>query len=62
MRGRGGERQGTDAYTGQKLRELAEFFETTTAWYSQVRQWPTAALVKFVKVGDKALKALKIGS
>jgi DNA-binding transcriptional regulator GbsR (MarR family) len=51
----------TDEYTEQKLRELAEFFDTTTAWYGQVRQWPTGALTKFVKVGDKIRKLLGIG-
>jgi DNA-binding transcriptional regulator GbsR (MarR family) len=29
----------TDEYTEQKLRDLHNFFETTTAWYVQVRQW-----------------------
>lgn len=51
----------TDEYTEQKLRELADFFDTTTAWYVQVRKWPTAAVVKFVKLGDKVLKALGLG-
>jgi DNA-binding transcriptional regulator GbsR (MarR family) len=52
----------TDEYTEQKLRELADFFETTTAWYAQIRQWPTAALTKFVKLGDKARKLLGLGN
>jgi DNA-binding transcriptional regulator GbsR (MarR family) len=52
----------TDEYTEQKLRELGEFFETTTAWYSQIRKWPTDALTKFVKGGDKIRKLLGIGS
>jgi len=51
----------TDEYTEQKLRELADFFDTTTAWYGQIRQWPTGALTKFVKVGDKIRKLLGIG-
>jgi DNA-binding transcriptional regulator GbsR (MarR family) len=51
----------TDKYTEQKLRELAEFFDTTTAWYGQIRQWPTGALAKFVKAGDKIRKLLGIG-
>jgi DNA-binding transcriptional regulator GbsR (MarR family) len=51
----------TDEYTEQKLRELGEFFETTTAWYGQIRQWPTEALTKFVKAGDKIRKLLGIG-
>ena len=51
----------TDEYTEQKLRELADFFDTTTAWYGQIRQWPTGALAKFVKLGDKIRKLLGIG-
>jgi len=48
----------TDDYTEQKLRELADFFDITTAWYDQIRQWPTGALTKFVKAGDKVQKWL----
>jgi DNA-binding transcriptional regulator GbsR (MarR family) len=51
----------TDEYTEQKLRELADFFATTTAWYGQIRQWPTTALTKFVKASDKIRKLLSIG-
>jgi DNA-binding transcriptional regulator GbsR (MarR family) len=51
----------TDSYTLQRLRELAEFFETTTAWYGQVRQWSAGALAKFVKAGDKIRKLLNLG-
>jgi DNA-binding transcriptional regulator GbsR (MarR family) len=51
----------TDAYTQDRLRDLLGFFETTTAWYVQIRQWPTSALTKFVKLGDKALKLLGFG-
>jgi len=51
----------TDKYTTQKLQELAEFFETTSAWYGQVRQWSTSALTKFIKAGDKVRKLLGIG-
>jgi len=51
----------TDEYTGQKLRELADFFETTTAWYSQIRQWPTGVLTAFLKAGDKMQKLLSTG-
>ncbi|HUL51477.1 MAG TPA: GbsR/MarR family transcriptional regulator [Candidatus Nitrosotalea sp.] len=52
----------TDDYTEQKLRELAEFFDTTTAWYGQIRMWPTSALTKFVKASEKIRKLLGIGS
>ncbi len=51
----------TDEYTEQKLKELADFFDVTTAWYGQIRQWPTGALTKFVKAGDKIRKLLGIG-
>ena len=51
----------TDQYATQKLRELAEFFETTSAWYGQVRGWSTSALTRFIKAGDKIRKLLGIG-
>lgn len=51
----------TDDYTRRKLQELAEFFETTTAWYQQVRQWPSGALTRFVKAGDKIRRLLGLG-
>jgi DNA-binding transcriptional regulator GbsR (MarR family) len=53
--------QNVDKYTEERLRDLREFFETTSAWYVQVRQWPTGALVKFVKLGDKVMKVLGLG-
>src|SRR3989440_12342493 len=52
----------TDAHTQTRLRELADFFETTTAWYGQIRQWPTSALAKFVQLGDKIRKLIGAGS
>jgi len=51
----------TGEYTEERLRELYKFFETTTSWYAQVRRWPTSAIVRFMKAGDKALKALRLG-
>jgi DNA-binding transcriptional regulator GbsR (MarR family) len=51
----------TDEYTEQKLRELADFFDMTSAWYAQIRQWPTSALTKFVKASDKVRKLLGLG-
>ncbi len=51
----------TDEYTGQQLRELHDFFATTTVWYVQIRKWPTAAMVKFMKLGDRVLKVLGLG-
>jgi hypothetical protein len=40
------------------LRELYRFFEVSTAWYAQVRRWPTATLLKFIKAGDRVLKMM----
>lgn len=51
-----------DAYTEERLRELYKFFETTSALYGQVRRWPTAAMFKFMKAGDKVLKGLGLGA
>lgn len=51
-------RRGGDSHARQKLSELLEFFETTTAWYERLRKMPTTALMKFVSLGDKVRKAL----
>jgi DNA-binding transcriptional regulator GbsR (MarR family) len=52
----------TDTYTQERLRDLCEFFETTTGWYATVRGWPTATLLKFMKASNKTLKLLGLGS
>jgi DNA-binding transcriptional regulator GbsR (MarR family) len=49
-----------DPYTLERLQALRDFFELTTAWYMQVRNWPASTLSKFVKLGDKALKLLHL--
>lgn len=51
------ERAGSsEKYSRQKLAELLEFFEQTTAWYEQIRRLPTSAVVKFVRLGDQLRK------
>src|SRR5689334_3535908 len=50
--------RGSDRYTEERLRELCGFFETTIAWYEQIRSWPTSALTRFVKLGDKLRKTI----
>ena len=45
-----------ETYAKERLSDLLEFFETTTAWYEQLRRLPTAMLVKFIKMGDMMLK------
>lgn len=49
-----------DPQVKERLLALCDFFETTTAWYAQVRKWPAPTLARFVKLGDKALKLLKL--
>jgi DNA-binding transcriptional regulator GbsR (MarR family) len=51
----------TDAYTEQRLRDLREFFETTSTWYTQLCKWPVTTIVKFLKAGDKAIKLFGFG-
>jgi DNA-binding transcriptional regulator GbsR (MarR family) len=51
-----------DKQTEERLRELHRFFQTTTAWYTQVAKLPASALVKFLSTGDKLLKSLGMGS
>ncbi len=53
-----GNEKGTNPYTQKRLRELCDFFEQTTGWYAQVRQWPATALTRFMKLGGKVRSAL----
>src|SRR5438093_10586579 len=56
------ERSKEPEYTKAKLRELHDFFEITTAWYMQIRQWPMQTLSRLVKMGDKARKLLGVAA
>ena len=51
-----------DAHTYERLKEMNDFFEAMTAWYSQMRRLPTGSLIKFVKMGGKIRKALGLAS
>src|SRR5436305_523929 len=57
-----GQDKETDKNTEERLRELHRFFETTTAWYTQIAKLPVPLLVKFMNAGDKLLKSLGIHS
>jgi DNA-binding transcriptional regulator GbsR (MarR family) len=50
-----------DAHTRERLEDLQNFFRTTTGWYEGIRKWPTSSLIKFMKMGEKALKLLGLG-
>ena len=45
-----------DAYTEERLRELNDFFEASSSWYEQVRQWPASTVSRLIKMGDKLRK------
>jgi DNA-binding transcriptional regulator GbsR (MarR family) len=49
-----------DGTSRQRLQSLADFFEITSAWYSQVSKWRQPALVRFLRLGNKALKLIGI--
>jgi len=54
--------EATSQYSEDRFRELHEFFDTTAGWYAQFRTWPITAVTKLARLGDKALKLLKIGN
>jgi DNA-binding transcriptional regulator GbsR (MarR family) len=48
-----------DSHTRKKLGELLGFFETMSGWYERIRKLPIPAILKFLRLGDKASKAAK---
>jgi DNA-binding transcriptional regulator GbsR (MarR family) len=50
----------TDEYTEQKLRELADFFDTASVCYGQIRELPASGLVRLMKTGGKIRKLLGV--
>lgn len=53
-----GKGRSADEHTEAKLRELLQFFETTSGWYQQLRGLPPTALTRIASMGDKALRLL----
>lgn len=51
-----------DPYARERLQALSEFFETTSAWYTQVSRWPRSIVLRFAGLGDKAWKLLGLKS
>src|SRR5881296_2129872 len=47
-----------DKYTQQRLRDLCRFFEVTTEWYGEIRQWPMSAVLKLIRLGSKGRRLL----
>ena len=53
---------GNDAYTRERLQAMSDFFELTSNWYGQVSKWPQPVVLRFLKLGDKALRLLGLGA
>src|SRR5687767_14555835 len=56
------EKTKTDEHTRARLADLLGFFEAMSGWYHHIRQLPTAAVIKFVKLGDRVARLLGIGT
>jgi DNA-binding transcriptional regulator GbsR (MarR family) len=50
------EQSRADPVTVERLRSLAEFMDTTSSWYAQLRRLPTAGLAKFFRMGARLRK------
>jgi DNA-binding transcriptional regulator GbsR (MarR family) len=48
-----------DPHTRERLADMLQFFETTTAWVEQMRRLPTAALMRLLRLGDRITRLLK---
>ena len=48
----------TRPFYNERLVAMRDFFETMSAWYEQIDQLPTPAVIKFVKLGGKLQKLL----
>ncbi len=46
----------TDPVTRQRIRNMLEFVESTSAWYEEIRDVPTATLTKLMKLGKRITK------
>ncbi|MCC7145682.1 MAG: MarR family transcriptional regulator [Phycisphaeraceae bacterium] len=51
-----------DKHARDRLEELLGFFQTMSSWYQQIRDLPTGAMIRFVKLGRKVWKLLGVAS
>lgn len=50
--------RGESEHTCRKLREMHDMIEQLSRWHTQLRNLPTGAVIKFVKMGSKVWKML----
>jgi DNA-binding transcriptional regulator GbsR (MarR family) len=43
----------SEKHARERLAHMLSFFETMSGWYEQIRRLPTAAVIRFVNLGDK---------
>ena len=41
----------TDPITKERIHNMLEFVESTSAWYEEIREIPTSTLTKIMKLG-----------
>ena len=49
----------TDPVTKERIHNMLEFIENTSAWYEQIREIPSGTLTKLMKLGNKITKLVK---
>ena len=49
-----------DPVSRQRLQALADFFGITSEWYAQVSKWPQPTVVRFLRLGNRILKLLRL--
>ncbi|MDJ0940408.1 MAG: MarR family transcriptional regulator [Woeseiaceae bacterium] len=49
----------TDPVTKERIRDMLEFVENTSAWYEQIREIPSSTLTKLMKLGTGITKLVK---
>lgn len=50
-----------DPTSRQRLKALADFFDITAEWYGQVSKLPQPLLVRFLRLGKRILKVMRLG-
>lgn len=51
-----------NGYIRDRLSELLNFFDLANTAYAQMEKVPTPALLKLARMGDKALKMLRVST